>query len=139
MHPTFVNFLKLACLTLLLTLASAPLQATTLAHIEQQLENLAQEDTEEAQKKRELWQKNKDLLQQKTQLAQQLSTLEQAQQSATTDALKLEQQLANSSYIAPDFKHLTLAEQKVALTDRSEEHTSELQSRFDIVCRLLLE
>src|SRR5699024_11589839 len=25
------------------------------------------------------------------------------------------------------------------LTDRSEEHTSELQSRFDIVCRLLLE
>src|SRR5699024_11294246 len=24
-------------------------------------------------------------------------------------------------------------------TDRSEEHTSELQSRFDIVCRLLLE
>ncbi|HLR16808.1 MAG TPA: mechanosensitive ion channel domain-containing protein [Alcanivoracaceae bacterium] len=117
MHPTFVNFLKLACLTLLLTLASAPLQATTLAHIEQQLENLAQEDTEEAQKKRELWQKNKDLLQQKTQLAQQLSTLEQAQQSATTDALKLEQQLANSSYIAPDFKHLTLAEQKVALTD----------------------
>src|SRR5438067_13430527 len=25
------------------------------------------------------------------------------------------------------------------VTDRSEEHTSELQSRFDIVCRLLLE
>src|SRR5699024_11610607 len=25
------------------------------------------------------------------------------------------------------------------LTDRSEEHTSELQSRFDLVCRLLLE
>src|SRR5699024_11935420 len=26
-----------------------------------------------------------------------------------------------------------------ALTERSEEHTSELQSRFDLVCRLLLE
>src|SRR5699024_12129943 len=26
-----------------------------------------------------------------------------------------------------------------ASTDRSEEHTSELQSRFDLVCRLLLE
>src|SRR5438067_5306581 len=26
-----------------------------------------------------------------------------------------------------------------ALEDRSEEHTSELQSRFDLVCRLLLE
>src|SRR5699024_12685485 len=26
-----------------------------------------------------------------------------------------------------------------AATDRSEEHTSELQSRFDLVCRLLLE
>src|SRR5699024_11938705 len=28
---------------------------------------------------------------------------------------------------------------KVIIKDRSEEHTSELQSRFDIVCRLLLE
>src|SRR5699024_11224980 len=27
----------------------------------------------------------------------------------------------------------------VVLDDRSEEHTSELQSRFDLVCRLLLE
>src|SRR5207249_10439242 len=27
----------------------------------------------------------------------------------------------------------------VVLEDRSEEHTSELQSRFDLVCRLLLE
>src|SRR5699024_12786763 len=27
----------------------------------------------------------------------------------------------------------------ITLTDRSEEHTSELQSRFDLVCRLLLE
>src|SRR5699024_11282527 len=29
--------------------------------------------------------------------------------------------------------------QPVAKADRSEEHTSELQSRFDLVCRLLLE
>src|SRR5699024_11795637 len=28
---------------------------------------------------------------------------------------------------------------KAALVGRSEEHTSELQSRFDLVCRLLLE
>src|SRR5699024_11386409 len=29
--------------------------------------------------------------------------------------------------------------QRIANFDRSEEHTSELQSRFDLVCRLLLE
>src|SRR5699024_12028006 len=29
--------------------------------------------------------------------------------------------------------------QDVVFTDRSEEHTSELQSRFDVVCRLLIE
>src|SRR5207249_5909970 len=28
---------------------------------------------------------------------------------------------------------------QMRMTDRSEEHTSELQSRFDLVCRLLLE
>src|SRR5699024_11393257 len=31
------------------------------------------------------------------------------------------------------------AENIMDVTDRSEEHTSELQSRFDLVCRLLLE
>src|SRR5699024_11397273 len=34
---------------------------------------------------------------------------------------------------------LTLIEQKRIRQFRSEEHTSELQSRFDLVCRLLLE
>ena len=36
---------------------------------------------------------------------------------------------------------ITSIEQNPALTNelRSEEHTSELQSRFDLVCRLLLE
>src|SRR5699024_11660158 len=33
----------------------------------------------------------------------------------------------------------TLPANKLAHDDRSEEHTSELQSRFDLVCRLLLE
>src|SRR5699024_11924614 len=32
-----------------------------------------------------------------------------------------------------------LDESAVSMDDRSEEHTSELQSRFDLVCRLLLE
>src|SRR5699024_12033008 len=36
-------------------------------------------------------------------------------------------------YLAADLEGGTLAE------GRSEEHTSELQSRFDLVCRLLLE
>src|SRR5699024_12399380 len=36
--------------------------------------------------------------------------------------------------------HVILMDGKVvASTSRSEEHTSELQSRFDLVCRLLLE
>src|SRR5699024_12819567 len=35
-------------------------------------------------------------------------------------------------------KHVTLSLTKI-LRKRSEEHTSELQSRFDLVCRLLLE
>src|SRR5438067_4324616 len=41
------------------------------------------------------------------------------------------------------FKNITWASRKIAgtasLVPRSEEHTSELQSRFDLVCRLLLE
>src|SRR5437868_8417775 len=32
-----------------------------------------------------------------------------------------------------------LESKKISKTNRSEEHTSELQSRFDLVCRLLLE
>src|SRR5699024_11255454 len=40
-----------------------------------------------------------------------------------------------------DFKDKATYEQHILtrLKERSEEHTSELQSRFDIVCRLLLE
>src|SRR5207249_1660423 len=40
----------------------------------------------------------------------------------------------------PDISERLEARQRVErLLDRSEEHTSELQSRFDLVCRLLLE
>src|SRR5207249_11106434 len=37
------------------------------------------------------------------------------------------------------FRARPLAPEEEARGDRSEEHTSELQSRFDLVCRLLLE
>src|SRR5207249_5757400 len=35
--------------------------------------------------------------------------------------------------------HVSLVHRKLTWCWRSEEHTSELQSRFDLVCRLLLE
>src|SRR5437867_6928302 len=38
-----------------------------------------------------------------------------------------------------DAQILAAAPQRAAVTDRSEEHTSELQSPYDLVCRLLLE
>src|SRR5699024_11784986 len=46
----------------------------------------------------------------------------------------------HKSCIDPDFSHSYLAPLlQIYKIIRSEEHTSELQSRFDIVCRLLLE
>src|SRR5699024_12636283 len=36
-------------------------------------------------------------------------------------------------------RHVVQAGRKLVVWGRSEEHTSELQSRFDLVCRLLLE
>src|SRR5699024_12426458 len=44
-------------------------------------------------------------------------------------------------HMKPDDRVLLLRaeEANAVLPDRSEEHTSELQSRFDLVCRLLLE
>src|SRR5437868_12720555 len=44
-------------------------------------------------------------------------------------ALRLNEALTEAICLAHDLGH----------TPRSEEHTSELQSRFDLVCRLLLE
>src|SRR5699024_3187458 len=46
----------------------------------------------------------------------------------------------NYTFENPDDRYLAAQERSRRLTkDRSEEHTSELQSRFDLVCRLLLE
>src|SRR5699024_11811641 len=43
------------------------------------------------------------------------------------------------SNLSPQRQHAWIAAAKAeGLTVRSEEHTSELQSRFDLVCRLLL-
>src|SRR5699024_236518 len=41
--------------------------------------------------------------------------------------------------VPPELVHFEREEASPATLRRSEEHTSELQSRFDIVCRLLLE
>src|SRR5699024_11615481 len=50
----------------------------------------------------------------------------------------LVQQIAKD--IIPITMYITpIMTNKVYKTERSEEHTSELQSRFDLVCRLLLE
>src|SRR5699024_12772045 len=45
---------------------------------------------------------------------------------------------SNRSGVA-DISHYTLSSALAGRWIRSEEHTSELQSRFDLVCRLLLE
>src|SRR5204862_1912163 len=45
---------------------------------------------------------------------------------------------AGQTCIAPDYV-LVQADQRDRFAERSEEHTSELQSRRDLVCRLLLE
>src|SRR5437868_13208268 len=46
--------------------------------------------------------------------------------------------LHEEPYVAVVF-HVTLLTKHPCMTPRSEEYTSELQSRFDLVCRLLLE
>src|SRR5206468_9733738 len=40
---------------------------------------------------------------------------------------------------APDVPDLLVGDERQPIAGRSEEHTSELQSRSDLVCRLLLE
>src|SRR5207249_5962399 len=47
--------------------------------------------------------------------------------------------LENWSMYTPQLREIVLAELLRHPDRRSEEHTSELQSRFDLVCRLLLE
>src|SRR5699024_12154882 len=53
-----------------------------------------------------------------------------------TDQAKMRAYLANKQIVGPIIFVLI---QIVQVVIRSEEHTSELQSRFDLVCRLLLE
>src|SRR5699024_11573008 len=58
------------------------------------------------------------------------------------EAEQLVQQIASSpdkSYVIDDVAKLETSLQNIGKELRSEEHTSELQSRFDLVCRLLLE
>src|SRR5207249_8264879 len=45
----------------------------------------------------------------------------------------------SGSHITETWRHHPQADHLFHLRPRSEEHTSELQSRFDLVCRLLLE
>src|SRR5699024_11356740 len=52
-----------------------------------------------------------------------------------------EKKLINNKQLNQAMEKLKMIMQKIIskIKDRSEEHTSELQSRFDLVCRLLLE
>src|SRR5699024_11627603 len=61
----------------------------------------------------------------------------------------IQERLREAAFLFPDLK-ITLTDERTDTTEvyqyedalvsfRSEEHTSELQSRFDLVCRLLLE
>src|SRR5699024_12300739 len=43
------------------------------------------------------------------------------------------------NYLRQEWNHMVDRAVTEGVTERSEEHTSELQSRFDLVCRLLLE
>src|SRR5699024_12406007 len=52
------------------------------------------------------------------------------------DVIKENPELKDLSHLIADS---TIEDQNKRINDRSEEHTSELQSRFDLVCRLLLE
>src|SRR5699024_12214566 len=51
----------------------------------------------------------------------------------------LKKQRVEGNYVPAQNLHMTLAFIGEYNDPRSEEHTSELQSRFDLVCRLLLE
>src|SRR5699024_11917773 len=57
------------------------------------------------------------------------------QQTMSSDT----QQVTNAAQNRDVYKQDAPERQNSSVLERSEEHTSELQSRFDIVCRLLLE
>src|SRR5437868_9877394 len=59
---------------------------------------------------------------------------------ATLEENQLQVQVALDAphHVVSDDVSVAQVEQRLTLSARSEEHTSELQSRFDLVCRLLL-
>src|SRR5260221_5920902 len=71
--------------------------------------------------------------------------LAKAEKAVATKDKKPVKTWSRRSMVLPEFIGLTIAVHNgkqhvpVYVTDRSEEHTSELQSHSDIVCRLLLE
>src|SRR5699024_12747756 len=67
--------------------------------------------------------------------AAEIAAVEGAPEEVGTAALTFEEGPENGTSLYKDAERMPLDE---LLEDRSEEHTSELQSRFDLVCRLLL-
>src|SRR5699024_3318895 len=61
------------------------------------------------------------------------------EQDATDDDLDFDAVDAELDELNGETEDYTPGAHAAGLVDRSEEHTSELQSRFDLVCRLLLE
>src|SRR5450432_4378584 len=61
--------------------------------------------------------------------------------TATTEiyTLSLHDALPICAQLVAEWRHVGLVEGQALGRERSEEHTSELQSRSDLVCRLLLE
>src|SRR5699024_12015041 len=60
-------------------------------------------------------------------------------QTISTEIRYADENGARSYQCLPTQGTLPQGEKEAAVSTRSEEHTSELQSRFDLVCRLLLE
>src|SRR5699024_11910234 len=63
----------------------------------------------------------------------------QTEEQGTEETQTEENEETAAITISEDEGEEVHAEEDITFTERSEEHTSELQSRFDLVCRLLLE
>src|SRR5699024_12004093 len=68
-----------------------------------------------------------------------LKDMELAKQNGTTTDLTITIRDPMQEYIPNDGHYVSIDDLHYKDKRRSEEHTSELQSRFDLVCRLLLE
>src|SRR5699024_11226191 len=73
-------------------------------------------------------------------LRQQITVLEAiiADERTMYNVMKRELREVKKKFATPRLTELQAQAETIEI-DRSEEHTSELQSRFDLVCRLLLE